>query len=612
MKNTSGVNQLRRYSVSLAIVAALAAVPSAMAQSGNAAKGIDPSGYSILDIGAFGGEQWFQFGQGGDIRPLNLNAAPTVGVRFVEDPWKYVGFEESFGVAFNKIALLPYGLTSRATLPQQDYTLSAVAMLNFTPRGSRFRPFILLGPGATWYFPERWPHINAPAGVIVPAVQNPRMNLEPGIVYGTGVKMQVTKKLALRVEVRGNWTLQPHFGLPSYPYAGTGSLYIPSHGTASGLALEGTILYSLRYHEPPPPPAPAPPPPPPPPPPPAVTVSAISGAHDVCPGDNLPLSVTVGGGASAPSIQWNINGRPAPGGTSSTFSLPTTEGGPGNRSVTVTATSGSDSKTSAPVDVRVKSSAAPTVQFSLSQSSIAYGDRVPLSATATGSDCTDPVTVRYTASEGTVTGNNYDSSGVAFDMNNRLHEQNKTITLTATATDAKGQTARATANLTVNLTPQAKRYDDIVFPNNSARVNNCGKRILLEQVTPDIRNDPGARVILIGHRDNGERVALRLDDKRVANAAAILSAGKGICPSLDLSRILVHSAGTDQASQTRPALCGSSVQERAGQTIRDNDERAQFRRVEVWVVPSGAAMPEGTAGYGNPPDRETKALGCPR
>jgi len=197
-------------------------------------------------------------------------------------------------------------------------------------------------------------------------------------------------------------------------------------------------------------------------------------------------------------------------------------------------------------------------------------------------------------------------------MNNRMHEQTKTITLTATATDAKGQSARATANLTVNLTPQAKRYDDIVFQNNNARVNNCGKRILLEQVTPDLRNDPGAKVILIGHRDNGERVALRIDDKRVANAAAILSAGKGICPSLDLSRILVHSAGTDQASQTRPSLCGSSVQERSGQAIRDNDQRAQYRRVEVWVVPSGAAMPEGTAGFGNPPDRETKALGCPR
>ena len=216
----------------------------------------------------------------------------------------------------------------------------------------------------------------------------------------------------------------------------------------------------------------------------------------------------------------------------------------------------------------------------------------------------------FAASEGSINGTEFDSTGVQFDAADSS-EQRKTITITATCADSRS-TGSGTTTVTVIKKAAAIRLPDVLFDENSARVNNCGKRILLEQVTPDVRNDPGAKVILIGHRDNGERVALRLDDKRVANAAAILSAGKGICPSLDLSRILVHSAGTDQASQTRPALCGSSVQERSGQAVRDNDQRAQFRRVEVWVVPSGADMPEGTAGFGNPPDRETKALGCPR
>ena len=127
-----------------------------------------------------------------------------------------------------------------------------------------------------------------------------------------------------------------------------------------------------------------------------------------------------------------------------------------------------------------------------------------------------------------------------------------------------------------------------------------------------LRNDPNAKVILIGHRDNGERVSLKLDENRTLNAAAILSAGKGICPQLDLSRILVHYAGTDQTSETRPALCGSSTTERSGQAVRDSDKRAQFRRVEVWIVPGGADMPAGTAGFTAAPDRETKAKGCPR
>ena len=92
--------------------------------------------------------------------------------------------------------------------------------------------------------------------------------------------------------------------------------------------------------------------------------------------------------------------------------------------------------------------------------------------------------------------------------------------------------------MTVTLDPEARRLDDVVYPNLSARVNNCGKRLLLEELTPMLRNDPGAKVVLIGHRDAKERgrAAQTLDTKRVINAAAVLSAGKGICPSLDVSR----------------------------------------------------------------------------
>ena len=79
------------------------------------------------------------------------------------------------------------------------------------------------------------------------------------------------------------------------------------------------------------------------------------------------------------------------------------------------------------------------------------------------------------------------------------------------------------------------------------------------------------------------------------NSAAVLSAGTGICPQLDLSRVMVNWVGTEQGSDTRPALCGSStnVKEKGGQSVKDSDKKAQFRRVEIWVVPSGADMPAG-------------------
>jgi hypothetical protein len=142
-------------------------------------------------------------------------------------------------------------------------------------------------------------------------------------------------------------------------------------------------------------------------------------------------------------------------------------------------------------------------------------------------------------------------------------------------------------------------------------VNNCGKRLLLEELTPMLRADPGAKVILIGHRDTGER-STTIDRQRVLNAAAVLSAGKGICPQLDLSRILVKMAGTDQSSATRPALCGSSTQERSGQAVSASDARAQFRRVEIWLVPSGAEAPAAITGLTSPPSPEITAKGCPR
>jgi outer membrane protein OmpA-like peptidoglycan-associated protein len=431
-------------------------------------------------------------------------------------------------------------------------------------------------------------------------------------VYGVGLKSDINRHLAVRLDLRGVYGEQPHFGITANP-GPVGSIFVAGHGSSSGLEFTSSIVFRFGLHEPPPVVVAAPPPPPAPRPVAHPTISAITGAHDVCPGDDLRLSVSSSGWLpdTTPSYQWYVNNTAASGGTGTSFSVPT-GGGAGSRAVKVTASVGDASVTSGTVNVNIKNDAPPTIQFSVSPTTIAYGDKLPLAARATGSECGNPVTVRYSASEGSISGTTFDSSGVSMDMNNRLNQQSKAVRLTATVTDAKNRTASAPATVNVTLTPQAKRLDDIVFQSNSARVNNCGKRLLLEELTPMLRNDPNAKVILIGHRDNGERVALKLDENRTLNAAAILSAGKGICPSLDLSRILVHYAGTDQSSDTRPALCGSSTTERSGQAVRDSDKRAQFRRVEVWIVPGGADMPAGTSGYTAAPDRETKAKACPR
>jgi outer membrane protein OmpA-like peptidoglycan-associated protein len=338
-------------------------------------------------------------------------------------------------------------------------------------------------------------------------------------------------------------------------------------------------------------------------------VTAIQGAHDVCPGDNIRLSVSAEGWAqgTTPVYQWTVNNQPAPGGRGPAFNLPTTEGS-GNKAVRVTVNAGGATASSGPVNILVKNLAPPTIRFAVNPTTIAYGDRLPLNAQVTPSDCGGPATIRYTANDGTVTGNTFDSSTMTFDPNGAGLQQ-KAVTLTATATDTKNQTASANANVTVTFKRAAQRQD-IVFPNRSSRVNNAAKRYLIEVLTPKLRADPNSTVILIGHRDMSEtgRAAATLDTQRVLNTAAVLSAGKGICPQLDLSRVQVAYAGTDQTDPPMP-FADNSVKERSGQGA--TDARAQFRRVEVWFIPGGSDRPN-VPGLQPAPVPAIQAKGCPR
>ena len=53
------------------------------------------------------------------------------------------------------------------------------------------------------------------------------------------------------------------------------------------------------------------------------------------------------------------------------------------------------------------------------------------------------------------------------------------------------------------------------------------------------------------------------------------------------------------------------MKEKSGQAVTDADSKAQFRRVEVWVIPGGADMPSGVT-VKDLPASTIKALGCPK
>ena len=253
MTNTSCFNHLRRGSAILALAGALAAVAPLTAQT-NVAKDQDV-GYSRWDISPYVGWQWFQLGQDREIRPLAFDSGFTFGVRVNEDFSRYIGLEESMGMGFNSASFLPNGFptNARVELGEHNYQVSVVGVLNFTPRGSKIRPFLVVGPGGVWYVPSNGAFQNAGAAVL--PIGPFHAKASPALDYGLGIKYSVNKKIALRADLRGMWTEQPHFNIPSF--AGPGGIYVPSHGTENALQLTGGVVFTLGYHEPPSPAAPA-------------------------------------------------------------------------------------------------------------------------------------------------------------------------------------------------------------------------------------------------------------------------------------------------------------------------------------------------------------------
>jgi outer membrane protein OmpA-like peptidoglycan-associated protein len=246
-----------------------------------------------------------------------------------------------------------------------------------------------------------------------------------------------------------------------------------------------------------------------------------------------------------------------------------------------------------------------------------------LHATASGSDCSGTLTYSWAASEGTVSGSGadaqFDSGPVAFTAD-RSRPQSKQVTVTATVTDSKGGSGSASTNVTVNLGPEATHFGDILFPKDSARVNNCGKRVLIEQLYPQLAANPNYDVVLVGHIDSSEapsgksRRGRNLDRDRVLQTAAVLSGGGGTCSSLDPSRIKGSWIGATQETPSLPTSCAVSTtapKERKGAAIEDTDT-SKNRRVEIWLVPKGLALPAAAHDAKDLPEADLKKIGCPK
>ncbi len=559
-----------------------------------------------------------------------------------------VNFKESSGV-------YPPGFAALAGTPLPTYSFGSHnwffglnPVIPLRPRGSKVQPYLTVGVDGVQFTPSSTAMNKArsPEQVALYNSGNLNDNLQVGLNYGGGIKWHLTDHVGLRIDARGFWSRNPTYNLPNYP---NGGIYIPSKDHINGFQGTLGLVFYAGGKCPPMPPLPPPPPPTP--------TPTISGADQgtFCQGKPVTLHSTVPGAPADHKLKyaWTVNGQ-AQGEDSPDFTFTPNNTGDFKVELTVTDTTPPPTITkppkypnrcwvqpppypaAAPVTASVTvtvTNPPPTIsgvaadQPTLTCPAVANGTHTTnLTVQAAAGACGGNLTYKWTVSEGTVTNDSaatatFDSSSLNFESN--AQNQTKTVTATVTVTDQNGQTATQNTTITVNCPAQWIRLDDVVFAKNNARVNNCGKRLLIDDVPPRLASGD-YDVVLVGHRDTDEEATLPaarkgrkgspeagmdLDEARALNAAAVLSGGGGTCGNVDPSRIKLDWVGTDQTSDPRPSLCGTSnVKERKGQATTEADKT---RRVEIYLVPhNSTAMPPAVKEIKPTPD-VLHALGCP-
>ncbi len=583
-----------------------------------------------VELDPFGGVSLFgQVNQGLDER---LRNGGTGGGRVAINVTRHLGIELGYNFMINNVQLvtpIAPGLPTYIFGDQIHYW-SLNPVFNFTPRGSRVQPYLTAGPGVVDFNPTAAArtHAQLPAVNTIYHSGTLTNNWLFGANYGGGIKFHLSDHFGVRLDARGFWSRNPTFGLASF---NNGGLFIPSKQHLNGFqGTLGLVIY-LGSRGQAVAPAPVTPPAP-------LNAGSITGGEGtLCQTKAITLHSTASDPAGHPlTYAWKLNGSPS-GTNSADFSFTPNNAGDFTVEVTVSdSTNPSRTVTAGPITLSVKEYVEPQITSisatpnALSCASDTTGTHTAnLSGQATGSACGGNLTYKWTVSEGSVT--NDTSPNATFDASTLNFEggaqgQTKTVTATLTVTDETGKSVSRTTDIAVKCPPQFVRLSDVVFAKNSARVNNCGKRILIDEAAPRIASGD-YDIVLVGHRDSDEEANLPgtgrgrrrtpgrpLDEARVLNAAAVLSGGTGTCAKVDPSRIRVDWVGTDQTSTPDPGLCGASnrpsQKERRGAQVTEADKN---RRVEVYLVPrSSQAMPPAVKNIKPLPEGEVKALGCPR
>ena len=557
------------------------------------------------------------------------------GMHLTGNLWRYWSIEGSLsGTTLADLTLLPFPGGQKVDLEQRVWKFGVNPVYHLTPIGSRLRPFLTIGYTEAFYSVTSDGKQGAYALTPVPAPTF-KSTAKPALNYGGGFKYRFTDLVGMRMDVRGLWSGAPTWGLPNSAVGlPAGALYIPKIGSLHGIEATAGIGFNFGgrggngggKHVP----VDVPPVRPPdviPVKPPVARVfelSAIEGSPaGGFVGDRFTFRTRLTDSLNAANIRytWTVDGVEQSGANGPEFS--TSNLSAGTHQIKVTATDPATGTTARTSTYSMTVSTVPplTITDACDKTELKAGETARCTAQGSQTAYSGPLTYTWNTNVGSIRGSGpgvtFDSSNVPFDPANVFKPESRTATITPTVTDQRGRTATGSPlQIRVSKDPKAMRLDDLVYGKGSARVNNCAKRILIDELQGLMNNNPDVEVLLIGHIDAAEASRLRLDQQRVYNAAAVLTAGTGVCAKCDLNRIKVAYAGTDQTSDFRSGFCGTSTRqksdERKSDEIAADDAAAKNRRVEIWIVPKGVAMPAGAKDPQPAPVKVIKAKGCPK
>src|ERR1700683_2052262 len=203
-----------RYPVLALVALSVLGIPKP-ARAQNAAAHSDDYN-NFLELNIYGGYSDYKRDTAG--LGYKINGATILGGRVTENVWNYIGFEQDINVySWNKYNFLSNpanGEVLQPPFPIHTVQPAFDAVFHFTPRDHRFRPFVVIGAGASIDILGK----NATKFGQALCVNDPgfapfRNDEHFQGNYGGGIKYQANKWFGIRIDLRGLAGISPQFGL---------------------------------------------------------------------------------------------------------------------------------------------------------------------------------------------------------------------------------------------------------------------------------------------------------------------------------------------------------------------------------------------------------------